>query len=249
MENIEYSQSVYPSKSRLDSEGTQIFQQNDMKEAITNWKYVRSFSHPEINFISSFEYRPAFSIGKHNEIENISIPQLYDWFSNRSYTSKIDISQQCNKKNAQMSDMNIKVTRSIDKAKEFFVKSGILGPLNLSKSCDLIKKTSRIHIDHGLKSQIRKTSMCLRYKNVREEYTPQLKENFEDSNDLQLNNMRMQIYNLRAIIESGESKIIMLRAEVNKMRSVLQEIIYAHSPIRKQISAEIPNLCDFCVKY
>nr|ADR32372.1 MIP27042p [Drosophila melanogaster] len=42
---------------------------------------------------------------------------------------------------------------SIDKAKHFFIESGILGPVNFKYSHDMIRKTSTIHIDETLKNQ------------------------------------------------------------------------------------------------
>nr|AAM49829.1 GM01028p [Drosophila melanogaster] len=44
---------------------------------------------------------------------------------------------------------------SIDKAKHFFIESGILGPVNFKYSHDMIRKTSTIHIDETLKNQVR----------------------------------------------------------------------------------------------
>lgn len=43
----------------------------------------------------------------------------------------------------------------IEKAKLYFVQSGILGPNNFKDSTDLIRKTSTIHIDTSLRNQVR----------------------------------------------------------------------------------------------
>ncbi|KAM8702865.1 hypothetical protein ACLKA7_005200 [Drosophila subpalustris] len=151
-------------------------------------------------------------------------------------------------------DLNLQLTdlKSIDKAQQFFAESGILGPTNFSTSRDLIKTTSRIHLDLSLKSKIRKTSLSLLSRTVGEKCTPNAsptpKIALEDSNDLIVRNMQSEVNSLKGIVETGETKIIMLRAEVNKLKRLLQELMYANAQNKEKLTLESPNpnLCVFC---
>ncbi|XP_017062741.1 uncharacterized protein LOC108102356 isoform X2 [Drosophila eugracilis] len=139
-----------------------------------------------------------------------------------------------------------KMNSSIDKAKHFFVESGILGPTNFRDSHDLFRKTSTIHIDTDLKNQIRKTSMCLRSKVFIDKTTI---NRADDS----LINLQSEISNIRDTLINGETKIIILRTEIGKLKQTLQAIMHAQMEARKyldEISIKINNpntrLCLFC---
>ncbi|XP_017126169.1 uncharacterized protein LOC108145317 isoform X1 [Drosophila elegans] len=135
---------------------------------------------------------------------------------------------------------------NIDKAKHFFVESGILGPTNFKNSSDLIRKTSTIHIDTTLKNQIRKTSLCLRHKGLNE-------TNTLSSYDESLINLQNEIYNMRDTLLHGETKIVILRTEIGKLKQGLQAIMpaqveaqnYSDEVIMK-IKRPVPSLCLFC---
>ncbi|XP_068153595.1 uncharacterized protein [Drosophila tropicalis] len=120
----------------------------------------------------------------------------------------------------------------IERAQQFFAQSGILGPTNFRDSSDLIRKTSRIHTDPIVREQIRKTSLCLRSKvSVAAEKSPlnvigswpshESTNRKSDDPDI-LTNLQEQVYTLRDVIEHGETKIIMLRTEISKMKEMTQ---------------------------
>ncbi|XP_033168036.1 LOW QUALITY PROTEIN: uncharacterized protein LOC117146237 [Drosophila mauritiana] len=135
---------------------------------------------------------------------------------------------------------------SIDKAKHFFVESGILGPVNFKYSHDIIRKTSTIHIDETLKNQIRKTSLGMRSRVFSE-------NNSLNSFDDTLINLQNEIYNIRDSLVNGETKIILLRTEIGKLKESLQAIMNVQmtaldssDELITKIKASTPNLCLFC---
>nr|NP_001334686.1 uncharacterized protein Dmel_CG33941 [Drosophila melanogaster]AGC12537.1 FI20862p1 [Drosophila melanogaster]API61828.1 uncharacterized protein Dmel_CG33941 [Drosophila melanogaster] len=131
---------------------------------------------------------------------------------------------------------------SIDKAKHFFIESGILGPVNFKYSHDMIRKTSTIHIDETLKNQIRKTSLGMRSRAFRE-------NNSLNSFDDTLINLQNEIYNIRDSLVNGETKIILLRTEIGKLKEALQAIMKAldsSDELMTKIKDSTPNLCLFC---
>ncbi|XP_039496618.1 uncharacterized protein LOC120454927 [Drosophila santomea] len=135
---------------------------------------------------------------------------------------------------------------SIDKAKHFFVESGILGSVNFKDSHDLIRKTSTIHIDATLKNKIRKTSLGMRSR-VFSEKSPL--NSFDDT----LINLQNEILKISDSLVYGETKIILLRTEIGKLKLALQAIMndqmnafdYSDEMITKIIDST-PNLCLFC---
>ncbi|XP_016971225.1 uncharacterized protein LOC108038872 isoform X1 [Drosophila rhopaloa] len=135
---------------------------------------------------------------------------------------------------------------NIDKAKNFFEESGILGPTNFKDSSDLIRKTSTIHLDTSLKNQIRKTSSCLRYRAFNEKNTL---NSYDDS----LINLQNEIYNMRDILVHGETKIVILRTEIGKLKQALQAIMHVQIQARNysdeiimKIKHPMTSLCLFC---
>ncbi|XP_017010905.1 uncharacterized protein [Drosophila takahashii] len=135
---------------------------------------------------------------------------------------------------------------SIDKAKHFFAESGILGPTNLKDSHDFIRKTSTIHIDTSLQNQIRKTSLCLRTRVFNETNTL---NTFDDS----ILNLQNEICNIREALVNGETKIVILRTEIGKLKQALQAIIHVHMEARNypdeitmKTKNPTPSLCLFC---
>ncbi|XP_020809900.1 uncharacterized protein LOC110185427 [Drosophila serrata] len=133
---------------------------------------------------------------------------------------------------------------SIDKAKLYFVQSGILGPNYFKESSDLIRKTSTIHADTRLKNQIRKTSSCLRSRVTIER---------KNSYDVSLINLQAEINLMRSTLDQGEIKIITLRTEIGKLKRLLQKIMHVQKEDCNNHSEEIllirnpgPSLCLFC---
>lgn len=214
----------------------QKFQLRKEKTSPIDRREQRSFSHPAINFIFTREIRAS----------NIN-PRV----SNQLY-NQVDLDQKKIVLNDQQRILKLGLAEfeSIDKAQKFFAESGILGPTNLNNSRDFVKKTSTIHLDTSLKCKIRKTSLCLLSRTFGEKCSPSLsstpKITFKDSNDLIVRNIQRQVYNLKGIIETGETKIIMLRAEVNKIKKVLQEFMCANFHNKSQLHKENPILCVFC---
>ncbi|XP_034670484.1 uncharacterized protein LOC117902956 [Drosophila subobscura] len=107
----------------------------------------------------------------------------------------------------------------IDGAKQFLAQSGILGTTNFRSSCDLIRKTSSIHIDATLRDQIRKKSLCLRSRIG-------IEKNIPKSYDELITSLQHEVDTLKGIIGHGETKIITLRTEIGKLKRALQEIIH-----------------------
>ncbi|XP_034139400.1 uncharacterized protein LOC117590657 isoform X2 [Drosophila guanche] len=100
----------------------------------------------------------------------------------------------------------------IDGAKQFLAHSGILGTTNFTSSCDLIRKTSSIHIDATLRDQIRKKSLCLRSRIG-------IEKNISKSYDELVTSLQHEVDTLKGIIGHGETKIITLRTEIGKLKA------------------------------
>ncbi|XP_034489465.1 uncharacterized protein LOC117792713 [Drosophila innubila] len=227
-----YSQNSQDSHCSKSDGNCDKFQRYALKTPTTTRRELRSFSHPAINFIFTRANRQGTEAERNT---------LYHRVPNQLHT-KIDLDQSIKESNVQRG--------SIDKAEQFLSESGILGPTNFSTSRDLIRKTSRIHLDLSLKSKIRKTSLCLLSRTFGEmcppSTSPTPKITFEDSNELIIRNIQRQVNSIKGIIETGETKIIMLRAEVNKIKRVLQKLMYANLQNKMKLPLENPNLCVFC---
>ncbi|XP_043657327.1 uncharacterized protein LOC122622834 isoform X2 [Drosophila teissieri] len=134
---------------------------------------------------------------------------------------------------------------SIDKAKNFFVESGILGSVNFKDTHDLIRKMSTIHIDATLKNQIRETSLCMRSRVFSEKSAL---NSFDDT----LKNLQNEILNISDSLVYGETKIILLRTEIGKLKALqaimndqMNALDYSDEMITK-VKDSTPNLCVFC---
>ncbi|XP_017051374.1 uncharacterized protein LOC108095019 [Drosophila ficusphila] len=136
--------------------------------------------------------------------------------------------------------------QSIDKAKNYFSESGILGPTNFESSRDLIRKTSTIHNNTTLKNQIRNTSVCLRSRVSKDKSAT---KSYDDSLIL----LQNEICNIKNILVHGDTKIIVLRTEIGKLKQALQAIINVQKEDRncspeivKRVYNPTPSPCLFC---
>ncbi|XP_026846867.1 uncharacterized protein LOC113566253 [Drosophila persimilis] len=129
----------------------------------------------------------------------------------------------------------------IDGAKQFFAQSGILGTANFQSSSDLIRKTSSIHIDATLKDQIRKTSLCLRSRIC-------IEKNIPKSYDELIYSLQNEVLTLKGTINHGETKIITLRTEINKLKRALQEIMHVQMVASSNAGDGLSSttICLFC---
>ncbi|XP_017033599.1 uncharacterized protein [Drosophila kikkawai] len=150
--------------------------------------------------------------------------------------------------NAELSNNNnqkyLEDETSIDKAKLYFVQSGILGPNTFKESSDLIRKTSTIHADTCLRNQIRRTSLCLRSRVASERM-----KSYDDT----LIVLKAEINLMRRTLDQGEIKIITLRTEIGKLKRLLQKIMHVqmedcrnHTEETLIIQSPMPGLCLFC---
>ncbi|XP_022217253.1 uncharacterized protein LOC111070749 isoform X2 [Drosophila obscura] len=157
-----------------------------------------------------------------------------------SADAKYRVASESIEQNREMQSMNSR----IDGAKQFLAQSGILGTTNFTSSCDLIRKTSSIHIDATLREQIRKTSMCLRSRIF-------IEKNIPKGYDELINSLQHEVDTLKGIIDNGETKIITLRTEIGKLKRALQEIMHVQMVTCSNAGDGSPSpkgttICLFC---
>lgn len=175
-----------------------------------------------------------------------------DWLNNSKtsiFLTRFNKSHEWSK-NSKIDLVSFERSNNIEKAQEFLTESGILGSNHLNHSRELITKTSRIHLDVNVQSQvcryicqigknnmicffyilyfitkkIRKTSLGLRSRKfgdhypltmTRQKYLPQTTA---ESYDSRLQHTQIQVHHLKEFIETETTKILILRAEVSKIK-------------------------------
>ncbi|XP_033150527.1 uncharacterized protein LOC117134975 [Drosophila busckii] len=193
-------------------------------------KPIRHFSYPGPNFI--------FSKKEHLLDNHLSIAGH----------------RECDKQRRQKSNHELTVLEkhvNIEKAQQYFADSGILG--TTSHSCELIRKTSKIHLDPSLQKQIRKTSLSLRSKTsmgtclILSRLTNC--KTTESSIDKRILNIKSQVCVLKEEMAIGETKFLTLRVEANKLKKALQEVMHTALTCdydSNNLFLENRNRCVFC---
>ncbi|BFG06748.1 uncharacterized protein DMAD_13657 [Drosophila madeirensis] len=177
----------------------------------------KSLSYPDKSFICATNNRKYY-VDTTESTGRYLTDALGLYSSGNSYISSDTKHRDAFESSEQSQDIK-SLNSGIDGAKQFLAQSGILGTTNFTSSCDLIRKTSSIHIDATLRDQIRKKSLCLRSRIG-------IEKNIPKSYDELITSLQHEVDILKGIIGHGETKIITLRTEIGKLKRALQEIIH-----------------------
>lgn len=121
---------------------------NNVKE---NQNDLCSLSRRDNNLISTYEFSKFTNYKKPKEFRSNLLNNSKASADLIQFNNNIELS-----KSSQID--NVSRCNNIDKAQQFLTESGILGSNHLNHSRELITKTSRIHLDPSVQSQVCKTT-------------------------------------------------------------------------------------------